>query len=141
MVNCDGNDITPEVPDTPEQPTEGYQFTFGGSTYTDEEAKESVKNWRTAKISQAITKLFNETAEPDEVVYTLVYSAEETDVVTEYKPLVEEIIDDYRSLFISGAMDPESEADWQTYLTALEKEGLSKWMEAAQSAYDRMNGK
>ena len=38
MVSCDGNDITPEVPDTPEQPTEGYQFTFGGSTYTDEEA-------------------------------------------------------------------------------------------------------
>jgi len=38
MVSCDGNDITPEVPDTPDQPTEGYQFTFGGSTYTDEEA-------------------------------------------------------------------------------------------------------
>mgnify|MGYP003441144215 FL=1 len=37
MVSCDGNDITPEVPDTPEQPTEGYQFTFGGSTDTDEE--------------------------------------------------------------------------------------------------------
>lgn len=38
MVSCDGNDIAPEVPDTPDQPTEGYQFTFGGSTYTDEEA-------------------------------------------------------------------------------------------------------
>ena len=38
MVNCDGNDITPEVPDTPEQPTEGYQFIFGGSTDTEEEA-------------------------------------------------------------------------------------------------------
>lgn len=38
MVSCDGNDITPELPDTPEQPTEGYQFIFGGSTDTEEEA-------------------------------------------------------------------------------------------------------
>lgn len=37
MVSCngDGDDI---IPETPEQPTEGYQFTFGGSTDTDEEA-------------------------------------------------------------------------------------------------------
>ena len=38
MASCDGNDITPEIPDTPEQPTEGYQFTFGGSTDIDEES-------------------------------------------------------------------------------------------------------
>lgn len=38
MVSCDGNGIIPETPDTPEQPTEGYRFTFGGSTDTDEEA-------------------------------------------------------------------------------------------------------
>ena len=43
IASCDGNDIIPEIPDTPGQPTdsvvtEGYQFTFGGSTDTDEEA-------------------------------------------------------------------------------------------------------
>lgn len=38
MASCDGNDIIPEIPDTPEQPTEGYQFIFGGSTDTEEEA-------------------------------------------------------------------------------------------------------
>ena len=38
MASCDGNGITPEIPDTPEQPTEGYQFTFGGSTDIDEES-------------------------------------------------------------------------------------------------------
>ena len=110
-------------------------------TYTDEEAKESVKNWRSAKIGNVIPKLFNEAPVPEEVVYNLIYNAEETEVVTEYKPLVTEIIGDYRSLFISGALDPESDADWQSYLTALEKEGMSKWLEASQSAYDRMNGK
>ena len=110
-------------------------------TYTEEEALSSPKTWRSAKISGVIPKLFNEGPFPEEVVYTLIYSAEENEVVTEYKPLVEEIIGDYRSLFISGALDPESDADWQTYLTALEKEGMSKWLEAAQSAYDRMNGK
>lgn len=34
MVSCDGNDTIPEIP---EQSTEGYQFTFDGSTDTDEE--------------------------------------------------------------------------------------------------------
>ena len=38
MASCDGNDIIPEIPDTPEQPTEGYQFIFGGNTDTEEEA-------------------------------------------------------------------------------------------------------
>ena len=43
IASCDGNDIIPEIPDTPGQPTdsvvtEGYQFTFGGSTDTDEGA-------------------------------------------------------------------------------------------------------
>ena len=42
MASCDGNDILPEIPETPEQPTdsvatEGYQFIFGGSTDTEEE--------------------------------------------------------------------------------------------------------
>ena len=92
-------------------------------------------------ISTPITKAFNTAPVPDEIVYDLVYSAEETEVIVEYRPLVTEIIGDYRSLFISGALDPESDADWQSYLTALEKEGMSKWLEASQSAYDRMNGK
>ena len=38
IVGCDGNGIIPEIPETPEQPTEGYQFTFGGSIDTDKEA-------------------------------------------------------------------------------------------------------
>lgn len=52
MVSCDGNDITPEVPDTPEQPTEGYQFTFGGSTYTDEEATRA--SWTDASTTDTL---------------------------------------------------------------------------------------
>ena len=42
IVSCDGNDIIPEIPETPVHPTdsvatEGYQFTFGGSTDIEEE--------------------------------------------------------------------------------------------------------
>ena len=56
MVSCDGNDITPEVPDTPEQPTEGYQFTFGGSTYTDEEATRA--SWTDASTTDKNKLIF-----------------------------------------------------------------------------------
>lgn len=56
MVSCDGNDITPEVPDTPEQPTEGYQFTFGGSTYTNEEATRA--SWTDASTTDKNELIF-----------------------------------------------------------------------------------
>lgn len=52
MASCDGNDIIPELPDTPEQPTEGYQFTFGGSTYTDEEATRA--SWTDASTDKKL---------------------------------------------------------------------------------------
>ena len=110
-------------------------------TYTEEEALASPGSWRSAKISSAITKGFNNAPVPDEIVYTLVYSAEENEVYTEYAKMVQETVGDYRSLFISGAMDAESDADWNAYLAALENEGMSEWLEVAQSAYDRMNGK
>ncbi len=118
-----------------------YLWANASKIYTEEEARETPKNWTTAKISGVINSEFRAGPFPEEVIYTLLYSAEENEVVVEYKPLVEEVIDDYRSLFISGAKDPNNDKDWNDYLSALESEGMSKWMEAAQSAYDRMNGK
>ena len=118
-----------------------YYWCSAVKQYTEEEARASVANWRQSKIGDAIPALFNAGTFPEEVVYNLVYNAEEAEVVSEYKALVEQYIGDARALFISGAMDPNSDADWNDYLKALENEGLSKWMEVAQSAYDRMNGK
>ena len=46
------------------------------------------------------------------------------------------VSDEARALFISGAMDPNSDADWQTYLDNMEANGLSTALEVYQEAYD-----
>ena len=41
---------------------------------------------------------------------------------------------------IDLGVDPNSDADWETYLNAMESQGLSQWLNVAQTAYSRMNG-
>ncbi len=77
---------------------------------------------------------------PDEVISNLVYTSEESEVVSETKTLLTEFIQNQRALFCTGVLDPESDADWQTYLDALESQGYYELIEVAQSAYTRMNG-
>lgn len=75
---------------------------------------------------------------PAEVVGNLVYNAEENAVVSECSQILKDYVKQARALFATGAMDPNSDADWQSYLDALEGQGLSAYTEAAQSAYTRM---
>ena len=78
---------------------------------------------------------------PAETIMNLVYSAEEQEVVSEYSQILKDYVASARALFCTGAMDPSDDGDWQEYLDALKNQGMYEWQEAAQSAYDRMNGK
>ena len=75
---------------------------------------------------------------PAEVVGNLVYSAEESAVVSECSQILKDYVKQARALFATGAMDPNNDADWQSYLDALEGQGLTAYTEAAQAAYTRM---
>ena len=75
---------------------------------------------------------------PAEVVNELVYAADEAEIVSEYAKILKDYVKQARALFATGAMDPNSDSDWQSYLDALEGQGLSAYTEAAQSAYTRM---
>ena len=77
----------------------------------------------------------------EEVVYDLVYTDEENEFVSEVKVTLTDYIREARGLFSTGVMDPNSDEDWNTYLSALENQGLSRWVEIAQTAYTRMNAK
>lgn len=77
---------------------------------------------------------------PDEVVYDLVYTAEELEVVSEVKQLLQDYIAEARALFATGVLDPNNDADWQSYLNNLENQRLSEFLAISQTAYDRMNG-
>jgi putative aldouronate transport system substrate-binding protein len=78
---------------------------------------------------------------PAETATGLVYTEEEQEVRTEYTTLLSEFILSQRNLFITGGIDPNSDADWNKYLTDLEDFKLSELISIAQDAYDRANAK
>ena len=102
---------------------------------------DNITSYRANKINRPIYENTIAAGQPEEVVYTLVYNEAENEVVTEVQSQVEDYMEEARALFISGAMDPNKDSDWNDYLAAMENQGLSQWMEVAQAAYDRMNGK
>ena len=77
---------------------------------------------------------------PEEFIYDLVYNADETAVNDEYLSLYGSYVSEARAKFITGVLDPNDDAAWDTYLKELAANGESELLEAAQSAYDRMVG-
>lgn len=96
--------------------------------------------WMSTRDSKVwnMVNIYNQAPTPDEVVGTLLYNAEENEVVSEISKVLTDYVKEARALFATGAMDPNNDADWQSYLDALEGQGLSRYIEAAQSAYTRM---
>ncbi len=91
-------------------------------------------------LSNAFAVALRTVGEPDELVRTLAYTAEENEVVSEVRSPVREYVASQRALFVSGALDPNNDADWQAYLDGIEQQGLSRWQAVAQAAYSRQNG-
>ena len=70
--------------------------------------------------------------------YGFAYTEDENEAVAEIKTPMTDYIKESRALFATGAMDPNSDSDWQNYLDSLESLGLSQWQTAAQAAYSRL---
>lgn len=77
---------------------------------------------------------------PEEVIYSLVYTADEQEVIDEYKNLYKGFMKEARAKFVTGLLDPNNDADWAQYLNELKLNGEAELLEVAQSAYDRMSG-
>ena len=82
----------------------------------------------------------NAKEQPAELIYDLVYSGEELEIMNEYKTLYKEHVLESRAKFVIGILDPNNDADWNTYLKELKLLGEDLMLEAAQAAYDRMIG-
>lgn len=92
---------------------------------------------RFADFKSDLTEVWKSCPESDAFVYKLVYNAEENEVVSENQKLLLQYVEEARALFVTGTMDPTNDADWQTYLSNLEAQGMNELLAAAQSAYDR----
>jgi|HigsolmetaAR202D_1030399.scaffolds.fasta_scaffold00061_10 ABC-type sugar transport system, periplasmic component len=89
------------------------------------------------------TVLFNESAkltpmaqDPALAVPPLYFSAEDAQEVAEYEQTLKKIVEEMLARFTIGDLDIDNDADWQSYLDALDQAGLARYLELCQKAYD-----
>ena len=74
---------------------------------------------------------------PELICPTLVYTEEEKEELESPMTAVTEYFKKSRTDFAMGALDPNSDADWNAYLKMLNELGLEEWLMVAQMVYDR----
>ena len=93
------------------------------------------------RLNQEAWKQMHSDRVNEEVLGTLIYTNEEYEVRSEYWGMYLDYVAEARDLFITGKLDPSSDADWQDYTTTLKNLGQKELLEVAQDAYDRRMGK
>lgn len=76
---------------------------------------------------------------PNETALKLVFTQDEIDNVSEIESSLRSYVEESMARFILGDLDVEK--DWDSYKAELEGIGLDYYLETAQTAYDRLNGK
>ena len=75
--------------------------------------------------------------QPEERAIYMIYTNEEYEIQEELQSGCNSYITEMITNFFSGEKDPASDADWNTFLSNLDKLGRSELMEVAQNAYSR----
>lgn len=80
---------------------------------------------------------------PEEIVDKIIYTPEENEQLGARASELLIYIKESRAKFAVGqqGFDPNSDADWDSYLKTLDSMGMQEWLEISQTAYDRMNSK
>ena len=107
---------------------------YGGFAYYFTPGSRNELTWKDALAVKA-------GVEPAEKFFNIIYSAEETEIVTEVQKDLQDTLNTWRAEFITGVKDPNNDADWKAFCDALEEKGMYDWLDAAQDAYDRFLGK
>ena len=113
--------------------THGYEPDDGEVTWTE------YRN----EMHKAHGRLYNAAANannPKNVVYKLIYTADEVELMGNAKPDILTYAKEMRAKFICGELDVNDDAVWNNYVTTIHNLGWDNAIAAAQSAWDRMNG-
>ncbi len=105
-------------------------------------SSEDPASWSARKglLAKEIWLANREAGLPDEVCYTLVYNEEEGAINADLSSTITSYLDESRAFFISGTLDPNDDATWNTYLNTVKEMGVEDLLKAAESAYARMYG-
>lgn len=74
---------------------------------------------------------------PAEVVNELAYTLEEYQIKEELYGEYSSYVQEAKSLFVTGGLNPKSDSDWNAYLSKLDKLGHEKILKITQDAYTR----
>ena len=107
-----------------------------GAGKTDDSDLGRLKN-ANGKIDSGVLLESLDYIDVSKVVAKLIFNEEEQQVVTDVGMPIASYAEECRARFITGDMDLDS--DWGGYLAELDRMGLEQYVEAVQSAYDRMN--
>lgn len=104
-------------------------------------ASEEGETGKIAEVSRLAQQLYSNMVngkKPEEVISRVVYSSEEYETRSEYEKIYKDYVVAQRALFITDALDPNSDSDWNAYLKELKNLGQETLVSTAQSAYNRM---
>ena len=90
-----------------------------------------------ARLVGAQYQLTTTFRKPEETIVTLKLTLDERHDRENVSGKISTTTQQYFSLFMSGKLDPEADADWQKYQKEMEACGLSKLVGIYQDAYDR----
>lgn len=76
---------------------------------------------------------------PKDLVSAIVYTNEESEQYSMTISNCTSHISNSRTSFVTGTLNPNSDADWNEYLSKLNELGFSTWKDLAQNAYDRQS--
>ena len=107
-----------------------------GAGKTDDSDLSRLKN-ANGKIDSGVLLESLDYIDESKVVAKLIFNEEEQQVVTDVGMPIASYAEECWARFITGDMDLDS--DWGGYLAELDRMGLEQYVEAVQSAYDRMN--
>ena len=77
---------------------------------------------------------------PDEVVYKIIYTLEESQATAENRANIRSYIKEARTQFVAGNLDPNSDEDWNAYLETLSSYHYEDVLAIDQAAYARTIG-
>lgn len=80
--------------------------------------------------------VISKASQPDEVCQDLIYTAEQYEQRSQYNNPIVSYALEQRNLFILGTLDPNNDAQWKTYLSELDRQGLAIYISVMQEAYD-----
>lgn len=93
-------------------------------------------NGNYGRLSSISYKYYGE-KHPEYTVPVLEYTNDEQKKITEIQVQWPDLVLEWVMKFITGEKDPNSDADWQSWLDACEEIDLQTYIDASQSAYER----